>query len=384
MIIGIPKEVIWDVGIEEKRVGLSPAGVKELTSVGVEVFVETKAGDGAGFIDKDYTSAGAKIAYTKEEVFRRADMIVKIARPVKKETWDFLREEQILLGFLSLAVAPKDFSQMLIDKKITAIGYEVIETDDLELPILKPMSQIAGNMAVQIAGRLMENTFKWGMGVLLGGIPGIPPAEVVIIGGGTLGMYAAKAFSGLGANVYIVDRNPKKLEHIAHFCYGRITTVLSNKTSLEKLVSFADVLILCAYIHGERAPVLITKQMVKMMKKGAVLIDFSIDQGGCSETSRLTPEENYIYQVDGITHFCVPNVPAWVARTATKALTNNLLPYVSAIASYGIEEVLKKNPALRKGICTFKGQVTHQYLATDSSPYVDIQTIIGKGKECSL
>lgn len=381
MIIGISKEVIWDVGIEEKRVGLSPAGVKELTSVGVEAFVETKAGEGAGFSDKDYLSAGAKIAYTKEEVFRRADMLVKIGRPVKKETWDFLRENQILLGFLSLAVAPKDFFKMLIEKKITAIGYEVIETDDLELPILKPMSQIAGNMSVQIAGRLMENTFKWGTGVLLGGIPGIPPAEVVIIGGGTLGMYAAKAFSGLGANVYVADRNPKKLEYIAHFCHSRITTILSNRTNIEKLVSFADVLLLCAYIHGERAPLLVTKEMVKTMKKSSVLIDFSIDQGGCSETSRLTPEENYIYQVDGVTHFCVPNVPAWVARTASKALTNNLLPYVSSIASLGVEEAIRRSSSLRKGVCTYRGKVTNQNLASESSPYVDIETVLQKEKQ---
>ncbi|MEO0226232.1 MAG: alanine dehydrogenase [candidate division WOR-3 bacterium] len=376
MIVGIPKEIIWDVGIVEKRVGLSPAGVKELTALGVEVFVETNAGEGAGFSDRDYINAGARIAYNKEEVFRRADMIVKIARPVKRETWDFFKENQILMGFLSLAVAPKEFFQMLIDKKITTIGYEVIETEDLELPILKPMSQIAGSMAVQIAGRLMENTSKWGTGILLGGIPGIPPAEIVIIGGGTLGMYAAKAFSGLGANVYIADRNPKRLEFISQFCLGRITTIHSNRTNLEKLVSFADVLILCAYIHGERAPILVTKDMVKTMKKGSVLIDFSIDQGGCSETSRLTPEENYIYQVDGVTHFCVPNVPAWVARTATKALTNNLLPYITSIVTLGIEKALKQNYALQKGTCTFKGKITHPHLATENSPCIDIKSIL--------
>ncbi len=381
MIIGVPKEIIWEVGFEEKRVGLSPAGIKELTTNGAEVFVETKAGIGAGFTDEDYINNGAKIAYTKEEVFRRADIIVKIARPVRKETWGFLRENQALLGFLSLVVAPKEFIAILLDKKIAAIGYEIIETEDADLPILKPMSQIAGNMAVQIAGRLMENTFKWGKGILLGGIPGIPPAEVVIVGGGTLGTYAAKAFSGIGANVYVVDRNAKKLEYISQFCQNRITTMTSDRSSIEKLVAFADVLVLCAYVHGARAPVLISKEMVKTMKKGAVLIDFSIDQGGCSETSRLTPEENHIYQVDGIIHFCVPNVPAYVARTATKALTNNLVPFIRRMMTFGVSGALKETSALRKGLYTYNGKITNRNLSIEGFPYVDANELMTEENE---
>jgi len=378
MIIGISKEVIFDFGFEEKRVGLTPAGVKDLTALGTEVFVETKAGEGAGYCDNEYVEAGAKIAYQKEEVYRRADILLKIARPVKKETWDFLTDNQVLMGFLSLPVAPKEFIKVLVDKKIAAIGYEVIETEDRELPILKPMSQIAGSMSIQIAGRLLENTFKWGRGVLLGGIPGVPAAEVVIVGGGTLGMYAARAFSALGAHVYILDRNPKKLEYVAQFCMGRITTLVSNRTNIEKLVRFADVLVLCANVPGTRAPVLVSKGMVKSMRKGAVLIDFSIDQGGCSETSRLTPEEDYVYQVDGIIHFCVPNVPAWVARTASKALSNSLVPYLSSITGQGLEETLKRNRSLRSGLCTYQGSITNRNLAGPRTPYVSIDTLIGK------
>jgi alanine dehydrogenase len=349
-----------------------------LTALGVEVFVETKAGEGAGYCDNEYVEAGAKIAYQKEEVYRRADILVKIARPVKKETWDFLRDNQVLMGFLSLPVAPKEFIKVLVDRKIAAIGYEVIETEDMELPILKPMSQIAGSMSIQIAGRLLENTFKWGRGVLLGGIPGVPAAEVVVVGAGTLGMYSARAFSALGANVYILDRSPKKLEYVAQFCMGRITTLVSNRINIEKLVRFADVLVLCANVPGVRAPILVSKEMVKSMRKGAVLIDFSIDQGGCSETSRLTPEENFVYQVEGVIHFCVPNVPAWVARTASKALSNSLVPYLSSIAGEGLEKTLKRNRSLRNGLCTYQGSITSRNLAGPSTPYVSIDALIGK------
>jgi alanine dehydrogenase len=378
MIIGISKEMIFEVGFEEKRVSLTPAGVKDLTTLGAQVYVETKAGEGAGYGDDEYVEAGAQIAYRKEEVYRRADVLVKIARPVKKETWGFLREDQVLMGFLSLPVAPKEFIKVLIDRKIAAIGYEVIETEDHDLPVLKPMSWIAGSMSIQIAGRLLENTFKWGRGVLLGGIPGVPAAEVVIVGGGTLGTYAARAFTGVGANVYILDRNPKRLEYISHFCLGRVTTLISNRANIEKLSRFADVLVLCAYEPGARAPVLVTKEMVKSMRKGAVLIDFSIDQGGCSETSRLTPEENYVYQVEGVIHFCVPNVPAWVARTASKALSNSLVPHLCSIVTLGLEETLKRNSALRKGLCTYRGAVTTPVLGGPSVPYVCADNLLKK------
>ncbi|MEW6684612.1 MAG: alanine dehydrogenase [Candidatus Edwardsbacteria bacterium] len=375
MSIGIPKEILWSEGLSENRVSLSPSGVKELCSAGIEIYVESKAGEGAGFKDEDYQKAGAQIVYSKEEVYGRSDIIVKVSRPLK-EKWELLREEQTLLGFLHLAVAPKEFLDLLLSKKITAIGYETIQTKDEHLPILKPMSQIAGKMAVQIAGRLLENTTKGGRGVLLSGVSGVPPAEVVIIGTGTLGFYAARSFAGIGATVYVLGRNLRRLEEIEQICsHQRIITMVSNKHNLETVVKFADVLVTCAYVPGARAPVLITRDMVKTMKKARVIIDFSIDQGGCVETSRLTPQENFVYIDEGIIHFCVPNVPTWVARTASHALSNSIVPYLKEMELNGMEKTLSQLYPLRRGLYTYQGCVTNKNIAKEGWKYSESEEL---------
>jgi len=276
MIIGVPKEYIGK-GLEERRVGLSPAGVKELSEMGIKVVVENGAGEAAGFSNEEYKKSGASIVYSKEEAYKRADLVLKIRAP-KENEWDLLRENQALWGYLHLAVAPKRFIEILVNRKIIAVGYEVIQREDGTLPVLKPMSEIAGIMSVQIAGRLLESKGKFGRGILLGGIPGIPPADVVIVGGGTLGYYAAKAFSGIGASVYVVDKDVRRLEYIEHTLPGRIVTMLYTRRNLEKLVRFADVLVCAVLVPGARAPILITREMVKTMRKGSVIMEFSIDQ----------------------------------------------------------------------------------------------------------
>ena len=360
MIIGIPKELPPIKGALECRVASSPWGVKELIAAGADVYVETNAGKAIGFSDEDYVAAGAKIAYSREEAYRRADILLKVRVP-QKEEWQYLREGQTLFGFLHLATAPKELIQTLIERKITAIGYEIIQEANGHLPILKPISEIAGKMAPQIAARLLE-TSSGGWGILLGGIAGIPPAEVVILGAGTLGSHAAESFLGTGASVYVVDRNREKLERLQHQLDHRIVTLLSNKYNLEKLVKFANVLIGAVLVPGERTPILVTKNMVSSMKKGSVIIDFSIDQGGCCETSRLTPSHDFVFKVDGVTHFCMPNSTTLVARTASHAITGSSLPYIVKVITLGIEKALEELPSLRKGVYVHKGVILHKYL----------------------
>jgi len=360
MIIGVPKEVPPIKGGLECRVAASPWGVRELIAKGAEVYVESKAGEVIGFSDENYEASGAKIAYTKEETYKRADVLWKVRVPHKEE-WEYLREGQIIFGFLHLVTAPTEFIQTLIERKITAIGYEIIQEPDGHLPILKPISEIAGKLAPQIAARLLETT-SGGRGILLGGISGIPPAEVVILGAGTLGSHAAEAFLGTGASVYVVDRIRERLEKLEHQLGHRIVTLLMNKYNLEKLVKFANVLVCAVLVPGERTPKTVTKDMIGSMKKGSVVIDFSIDQGGCCETSRLTPSPDFIYKEDGITHFCMPNSTTLVARTASHAITGSSLPFIREVITLGIEKALEKWPSLRKGTYIHKGLILHKYL----------------------
>lgn len=374
MIIGVPNELPAPWQTEENRVGLPPVGVKELKGIGVRVLVESKAGEGARFSDEVYKEAGALIVYSKEEVYKRSDIIVKIGRPLEEE-WKLFRQDQTLFGFLNLATAPKEFLKSLIEKRITAIGYELITQEDGTHPILHPISQIAGKMSCALAGRLLESHEKGRRGILIGGIPGIPPAEVVILGGGTLGFYAAEVLSAAGANVYVMDRNIEKLERIENLLKGRVVTILYSRDRLERLCKFCDVLIGCVFISGERAPLLVTREMVKSMKRGAVIIDFSIDQGGCVETSRLTPRGNP-YIEEGVVHLCVPNVTAWVPRTATYALYNALSPYLDIIVKQGIKETLKKNGDLRRGTYTFDGHIVSPYLRKEDFPYSELEDVL--------
>lgn len=361
MIIGIPKEVAVGHAAEEKRISLSPAAVGDLAGSGISVVVEKGAGEGAHFSDDEYRDAGATIVYSKEEAYRRADLVLKVQIP-QEEEWPYLKESHVLMGFLLLDVAPKPLIQLILDRRITAIGMELFATEGGKHPVQRAMSKIAGKMAPQIAGRLLQSNYRAGRGILLGGIEGVPPADVVILGCGTLGTNAARSFAGLGAAVYAVDRDFRRLERVAQETSGRAVTLPYSQKNLEKLTQFADVLICAVQIPGERAPQLVTRKMVRAMKPGSVLIDFAVDHGGISETTRLTPTEEMVYTEENVTHFAVPNVPSWVARTATHVLSNALNSYLPLICQNGIPEAFRISEAIRPGVCAYDGYVTSTHL----------------------
>lgn len=360
MNFGIPKELPIFKTIPEYRVGLSPMGAKELIEHKAQVYVESGAGGGAGFSNMDYEKAGAKIVYSKEEAYKRADVVLKVRLPQETE-YKYIKENQTLLGFFHLMTASKELIKTFITNKNTVIGYEIIEKDDGRFPIVIPISEIAGNLAVRIAGRLLESP-AGGRGILLGGVPGIPPAEVVILGAGTLGYNAAKSFAGIGANVYVVDINRDKLEDIAKYVGHRVTTLFATQYNIEKLVKFADVLIGAVSVTGEKAPVLVTKKMVKSMRKGAVIIDFAINQGGCIETSRITNYSEFGYTVEGVVHFCMPNVATLVARTATHAMTGAIIPYLKYLTKMGIDRAITKFIEMKRGVYINKGKILKEYI----------------------
>ncbi|MGB3339955.1 MAG: alanine dehydrogenase [bacterium] len=360
MIFGIPKEIPPFKNTPEYRVGFSPMAAKELILYGARFYVETKAGEGAGFSDEDYEKAGATVVYSKEEVFRRADIVLKVRRP-QQEEYPYMNEGQILMGFIHMVTARKAFIKTVQDKKMTIIGYEIMQNEDGRLPVVIPMSEMAGKLSVQIAGRLLESP-GGGRGILLGGIAGIPPAEVVILGAGTLGCNAAKSFAFSGANVYVLDVVRDKLDSLVCQTSGsRITTMFSTKHNIEKLLKFADVVICAVLEPGKRSPILITKEMVSSMRPGAVLIDFSIDQGGCSETSKISPSGQFIYKVDGVIHFCMPNATTLVARTATHTISSGIYPFLKILTEKGIEKTLKENYALKRGIYVERGVIREEY-----------------------
>jgi alanine dehydrogenase len=348
--IGIPREQRPD----EYRVGLTPAGVGSLTRAGHVCHVERGAGHGAGFRDEDYEAAGAGIVYSAEEAYGRADLVVKVARPTTAErAW--IRQGQTLLAFWHLATASPENVQILGRRRATAIAYETIRTDDGTLPALTPMSQIAGRMAATVAARLLQND-AGGKGVLLGRIPGVPPPNVVILGAGVVGRNAARAFLGLGATVYVLDRELARLESLAELEPG-VVTMVSHDFNIEKVVRFADVLVGAVLIPGERAPILVSREWVQMMRPRSLVLDIAIDQGGCIETSRPTSHRSPTYLAEGVLHYCVPNMPGVLGRTATHALANATWPYVQAIADMGTERALDRIPALARGVATRQGEV---------------------------
>src|SRR5512133_2550059 len=352
MNIGIPKER----RPFESRVGLSPAGVEILTQQGHQVYVEHEAGIGAGFDDREFENAGARVVYSPEEVFVRGDVLLKVARPTKEEI-SWLRPNTTILGLLHLASSREDKVEVLLEKKITSIAYEQIEKENGELPVLRPFSQIGGKMAASIASRLLQNNWG-GKGILLGGIPGVPPAEVVIIGAGVVGIYAAEAFIGLGAHVTVLDKKVDALQHM----YDRfpcVTTMLSTKRNIEKTTSYADVVVGAVLIPGERAPIVITREMMRLMKPRSVFIDVSIDQGGCAETSRPTMHDQPTYVEEGVIHYCVPNKPGSVARMPTHALRNAAMPYIEEIANKGVSNAIQDNEAISKAVNTHNGELVH-------------------------
>jgi alanine dehydrogenase len=373
MIIGIPKEEDYSA-IQERRVGLNPIGVHEIISLGAKVYIEKKAGAEAGFSDKAYEDAGAIITYSKEEIYQRADLVIKVKRPEAYEL-SLCKKGLIILAYHHLAIASQSIIDMMEKLEITAIGYEIIQKKNGALPVLKPMSMIAGRLAPQIAGYLLETGKKGGRGILLGGLPGVPPAEVVILGAGTLGFWAASTFAGLGCSVYLLDSNWEKLEE-AEEKIGHLTTMLITQKNLLKVVSFADVLIGAVLEPGKRAPILVTRDMVKTMKEGSVIIDFSIDQGGCVETSRLTPNLDSVYKEEGVIHFAMPNVPSLVARTSSSTLTNALIPYLREIIPNGINKALLLNEELRAGTYMYAGKVTNKALASPTKPFHKIEDLL--------
>lgn len=356
MDIGIPRERREG----EYRVGLTPIGVQLLTAEGHTCYIERGAGLGAGFSDRDYELAGGKIVYSTQEAYGRADLVLKVARPTAEEA-DWLREGQTLMGLLHLAAARRSRVEVLLQKKITAIGYEMIQTEDGNLPVLTPLSQAAGRMTVQLAAMLLQND-RGGKGILLSGVPGVPPAEVVIVGAGTLGTCAARAFLGIGANVYLLDRDLKRLQTVDALLGGRVVTMVSHEFNLRKVVKFADVLIGSILLPGARTPIVITREMVRTMKPRSVIMDVAIDQGGCVETSRPTTHRVPTFIEENIIHYCVPNMTSVVARTATHAFNNAAWPYVQAVVRKGLDQAIAEDASLAHGVNTRSGDVVNPAL----------------------
>jgi len=380
MEFGVPKEV-RDL---EMRAGLTPAGALALVRAGHTVYVERGTGEGAGFDDKDYCRAGAQIVYSAAEAYGRADVVAKVTRPTAEEHQLF-RSGQVILSFLHLPVASPDLLEALVEREVTAIAYEMIEEDDGLRPVLLPLSEVAGRMTPIIAGQLLMSTYpqagsmggspsadKGGRGILLSGIPGVPPAAIVILGGGVLGSNAAGSFMGLGAQVTVLDADVSRLRRLDDIFGGRITTMISNEYNLYRAVKFADVLLGCVLVPGRRSPVLVSRDMVRRMRPGSLIIDFSIDQGGCVETSRPTTLRDQTFVEEGVVHHCVPNMTATVARTASYALTNSALPYLLALGAHGVPNVFEREPALVRGVNLFQGKLAHPEIAAAMGRQVEV------------
>lgn len=351
MIIGIPREHVDD----EKRVGLSPAVVHTLVQQGHEVQVEEGAGAGSGFADDDYRAAGAVIAHGTEEVYGRGDLLVKVQYPTPGE-YDWLRQGQILMAYLHLPTRDAKLRSILQERACSAVDYAAVALDNGKTPVLASMSRIAGRMVPQIAARYLQADHG-GKGILLGGLPAVPPAEAVVLGGGMAGRNAARALLGSGARVSLLDVDYDLLRELHWLFEGRVTTYIASPYTLAKVLSFADVVVGAVRIRKGRTPVVVDRGQVETLREGSVVIDLSIDQGGCFETSRPTRLSDPTYVRHGVTHFCVPNVPSLVARTATHALSNTVLPYVSRIATDGLEAAMAADAALERGLGIIDGRI---------------------------
>jgi alanine dehydrogenase len=356
MMIGIPKEL----KVAEKRVAITPAGVRTLTKEGQIVLIEVGAGLGSGFSDESYLRAGAELRKDPEGIWADSELILKVKEPIAPE-FDRMREGQILFTFLHLA-ADRDLTGKLIEKKIIGIAYETIQTEKGSLPLLAPMSAIAGRLSIQ-AGAYCLEAKNGGMGILLSGVPGVRPAYVVILGGGVAGVHACFGAVGNDARVSILDINQERLNYINDIMHGRVTTLISNEGNVEEEVLKADLVISSVLIPGARAPKLISRELIKEMKKGAAIVDISIDQGGCCETSSPTTHDNPTYVEEGVVHYCVTNMPGAVPRTSTMALTNATLPYVVEIANKGYERAMEENREIARGINLIRGEVMHRAVA---------------------
>ncbi len=350
MVIGVPKEI----KTLENRVAITPAGVETLTHAGHTILVEKGAGCGSGIADEAFAEAGAEIIDNSAEVFQNAEMVMKVKEPLPPE-YALFHEGQIVFTYFHLAPAP-ELTKAMLEAKIVGIAYETIQLEDGSLPLLVPMSEVAGRMSIQVGEYSLQKE-RGGRGVLLGGVPGVDPANVVILGGGVVGTNAAKMAVGTGAAVWIIDLDLERLRYLDDIFSGRVKTVISNRHNIKRLLADADLVIGGVLVAGARAPKLITRDMLSLMKDGAVIVDVAVDQGGCAETTHPTFHDNPTYVVDGVVHYCVANMPGAVARTSTFALTNATLPYALKIANLGYEVALKSDPALMKGLNTYFGNL---------------------------
>ena len=368
MIISIPKEI----KIYENRVGMTPAGVRELVANKHVVYIETNAGVGSGFSDAEYIEAGAKILKTAKETWAKAEMVIKVKEPLEPE-FQFFREGLLIYTYFHLA-PEMALTQALIDKKVTAIAYETVEKDNGYLPLLAPMSEVAGRMSIQVGAWLLEK-INGGKGVLLGGVPGVEPAKVVIIGGGVVGINAAKMAIGSGAMVTILDVSRARLAYLDDVFNGRVKTLISNRENIAKSVKEADLLVGAVLLTGAAAPRLVTEDMIKTMSEGSVVVDVAIDQGGCIETiDKVTYHNNPTYTKHGVVHYSVANMPGAVPKTSTLALTAETLPYAIKLANLGLKQATFQDAALAKGVNTHKGKLTNKSVAVSQNreftPYI--------------
>ena len=356
MLVGVPKEI----KNHEYRVGLTPAGARELSSRGHQVLVERGAGAGIGLADEAYEAAGAQIVESAAEVYGRAEMIIKVKEPQPSET-ALLRPGQLLYAYLHLAPDPEQ-TRALLASGCTAIAYETVTDDRGGLPLLAPMSEVAGRMSIQAGAHALEKA-QGGSGILLGGVPGVKPAEVMVIGAGTVGLNAARMAMGLGAHVTILDRSLDRLKYVDELYGDRLTTIYSTRDAIEDRLPYTDLVVGAVLIPGAAAPKLVSRAQLKLMRPGSVLVDVAIDQGGCFETSHPTTHQEPTYEVDGIIHYCVANMPGGVARTSTFALTNATLPHALALADKGVAQALADDVHLRNGLNVHAGKLTYRAVA---------------------
>jgi alanine dehydrogenase len=356
MIIGVPKEI----KDHETRVGLVPHGVTALREAGHEVLVETRAGQASSLTDEEYQSAGAIILPTAAEVWKRADLVVKVKEPQPAE-YPFFRPGLILFTYLHLAPLP-ELTQKLLDAQVSGVAYETIRERDGSLPLLTPMSEVAGRMSVQVGAQYLERP-NGGRGILLGGVPGVAPANVVILGGGVVGTNAAKMALGMGAHVIIIERSLPRLRELDDIFNGNVVTLASNSWTISENLKTADLVIGGVLIPGASAPRLVKREMIAGMKRGAVVVDVAIDQGGCFETSHATTHTEPTYSVDGVLHYCVSNMPAAVPHTSTFALNNATLPYLTELANHGLQTACERHTPLREGVNTYRGLITYRGVA---------------------
>lgn len=370
MKVGTPKEIKKD----EYRVGMTPAGVELLREAGHTVYVEKNAGQGTGIPDSDYKKAGAEILPTAKDVFEKSEMIIKVKEPLAPE-FKLLREGHVLYTYLHLA-GDIELTKKLLEIKIVGIAYETMEEEDGTLPLLVPMSEVAGRLAIHEGAKYIERPFG-GAGILLGGVPGVLPAKVVILGGGVVGRNAAQVAAGIGADVIIVTRNAKTLRDHDLNIHGRVKTLKSNPWNIREVIKDADIVIGAILVTGATAPWLITNDMLKLMKKGSVLVDVSIDQGGCFETSKPTYHTDPVYEVDGIIHYCVANMPGCVPRTSTYALTNQTMTYAVKLANHGWKEACSQDRVLKTGLNVCNGKLTCKAVADSFNlPYIPPEEIL--------